>query len=105
MMGRNKCLSQSHWNKFQRYVLESVEQSSSLKFGLNTELNDLRKIICLRKTLISLKELQFIKSLKIWWSIWQTLTLYCLPCLDDIHAECRPDDVTLTSIFDINMTS
>ena len=32
--------------------------------AINTELNDLRKIICLRKNLFLLKEFQFIKSLK-----------------------------------------
>ena len=34
----------------------------------NTELNDLRKIICLKKSKVFLKEFQFVMSLKIWQS-------------------------------------
>ena len=36
---------------------------------LNTELNDLRLIISLRKIKFLLNEFQFVKSLKIWWSM------------------------------------
>ena len=32
----------------------------------NTELNDLRKIICMKKSIVSIEKFQFVKSLKIW---------------------------------------
>ena len=43
----------------------------------NTELNDLRKIICLKKSKVFLKEFQFVLSLKIWQSV--AYTVYYAP--------------------------
>ena len=42
--------------------------TESLLLCFSMEINNLRKIIYMRKTFL-LKELQFIKSLKIWWSM------------------------------------
>ena len=50
-------------------VIRRVRFPNLTKF--NTELNNLRKIICLRKSEVSvvLKEFQFVMLLKIWWSM------------------------------------
>ena len=38
----------------------------------NTELNDLRKVICLRKTSVSVERISVYKAIKIWWSMADT---------------------------------
>ena len=53
----------------QQQVQQSVPKQRPASGEFNTDLNDLRKIICLGKLKVLLKAFQFIKSLKIWWSM------------------------------------
>ena len=51
------------------HLVAYAARLGKIDWTVNTELNDLGKKFCLRKSEILLKEFQFMKSLKIWWNM------------------------------------